>query len=368
MTLAHTEMRKSRVLVAAAGLFLGLALVWLRVGWLAVVQHQEYEQRAERNQELRVLVPPIRGDLLDRHGRPLAQDLLTYSVAAVAAEMSDPAACAATLGRLLHRNPHVLEHQFAAHRRFTYIARQLSPEIGQAISDEHLRGVHLSVETRREYLLGDAACELLGRTNLDNAGVDGLELQLDDDLRGRPGWTTLFRDGRGEKHALPRGLKRRPENGADIVLTIDSDLQSIVEHHLMAAVDTLHALRGFALFIDPRTGEVLASANAPHLPPGRAKNWNFTDQYEPGSTFKMVVAGAVLEEGLARPNQVFPADRPRRALPRHAQGRGVLVPRRRALLEQHRDGQARPAARFGAALSLRDDARVREPDGHRLPG
>src|SRR5580765_2567267 len=128
MTLAHTEMRKSRVLVAAAGLCLGLALVWLRVGWLAVVQHQEYELRAERNQELRVLVPPIRGDLLDRHGRPLAQDLLTYSVAAVAAEMSDPAACAATLGRILHRNPRVLERQFAAHRRFTYIARQLSPE------------------------------------------------------------------------------------------------------------------------------------------------------------------------------------------------------------------------------------------------
>lgn len=307
MTLAHTEMRKSRVLVAAAGLFLGLLVVWLRVGWLTIVQHHHFEERAERNQEQRVLQRAVRGDLLDREGRPLARDLRTCTVSAVPAEMTDRRACARALARVLDLQARTLEREFSGPRRFVYVARQVSPEAGQAVAALKLRGVYLSIETRREYTLGAAAGEILGRTNLDNVGVDGLELQLDDALRGRPGWATLFKDGHGRSHALPRGMSRRPENGADVVLSIDAELQAIVEHHLARAVDTLNAVRGFALFMDPRTGEILASANAPHLAPGKARNWNFTDQYEPGSTFKIVVAGAALEEGLARPDQVFTA-------------------------------------------------------------
>jgi membrane peptidoglycan carboxypeptidase len=92
-----------------------------------------------------------------------------------------------------------------------------------------------------------------------------------------------------------------------VVLTLDADLQGIAEQHLARAVDTLRARRGFALFLDPRTGEVLASVCVPHRPPGQTRNWPFTDQYEPGSTFKVVVAGAVLEEELARPDQYFEA-------------------------------------------------------------
>jgi membrane peptidoglycan carboxypeptidase len=96
-------------------------------------------------------------------------------------------------------------------------------------------------------------------------------------------------------------------DGHHVVLTLDYELQSIVEHRLAAAVDSMHADRGFALFMDPRTGEVLAAACAPHPGPGQGRNWNFTDQYEPGSTFKIVTAGGALEEGVARPEQVFEA-------------------------------------------------------------
>src|SRR2546426_9714260 len=108
---------------------------------------------------------------------------------------------------------------------------------------------------------------------IDHVGVEGLELMCDEELRGHPGWTTLFRDGRGRSHQLQRGQERRPEDGHQVVLTLDADLQAIVEHHLAEAVDTLRAARGFALFLDPRSGEILASANVPHLPPGRARNW-----------------------------------------------------------------------------------------------
>jgi cell division protein FtsI/penicillin-binding protein 2 len=300
-------MRRSRVLVVAAGLFLGLSLLWLRVGWLQVVRHAHYRARAERNHDQRVLIHPTRGQLLDRHGRPLARDLPSYSISAAPREMKNARATARELAKVLDLDPRKLERRFAARPRFLWVARRVTPEIGQRIAAWKRRGVYLALETRREYVLGEVAAEIIGRTNVDHVGVEGLELKLDPSLRGRPGWTTLFRDGRGRSHDMDSRLRRRPEDGHNVVLTLDAELQSIVETHLARAVDTLKAVRGFALFVDPRTGEVLASVNVPHLPPGRTRNWVATDQFEPGSTFKIVVAGAALEEGLVRPEQVFEA-------------------------------------------------------------
>jgi cell division protein FtsI (penicillin-binding protein 3) len=295
------------VLVAAAGLCLGLVVLWLRVGWIQIVMHSAYAERADRLREQRVLLKPVRGNLLDRHGRVLARDVVTYSISAAPREMKNPRATARELAAILHLKPAELERRFAARPRFLWVARRVPPEQGLAIADRHERGLYLSPEVERVYPLGAAACEILGRTDLDNSGVDGLELQLDESLRGHPGWATLFRDGRGRSHALPNGMRRAPEDGHDVVLTLDADLQSILESHLAAAVDSLHAVRGFALFLDPCTGEILAAAVSPHLQAGEARNWNFTDTYEPGSTYKMVTAGAALEEGLAKPDDVIEA-------------------------------------------------------------
>jgi cell division protein FtsI/penicillin-binding protein 2 len=300
-------MRRSRVLVVAAGLFLAALVVWLRVGWLQLVRHAYYTERADLNQEQRVPLPPVRGQLLDRNGRPLARDLVTYSVSAAPREMRNPHATARDLARALGLEARALERAFAARPRFLWVARRVPPDRGQRVADWGRSGIYIVPETQREYPLGPAMAEILGRTNLDNVGVEGLELQFDQELRGRPGWQTLFRDGRGRTHTLERGMKRNPDDGRSVVLTLDRELQSIVEAHLARAVDTLNAARGFALFLDPRTGEILAAANFPHLPPGRARNWNFTDQFEPGSTYKAVVAGAALEEGVARPDQWFEA-------------------------------------------------------------
>ena len=293
--------------MAAAGLLLGLGCLWIRVAWLQIGRHAFYAERAERNQEQRVLIRATRGELRDRHGRPLARDLPTYSISAAPREMPDAPAVATELARILDLDPRRLARAFATRPRFLWVARHVSPELGQQVSVRSWRGIYLSVETQREYLLGSAAAEILGRTDLDDTGVEGLELAFDDVLRGRPGWATLFRDGRGVSHALPRGLRRAPENGSHVVLTLDADLQSILETHLARAVDTLHAVRGCGLFLDPRTGEILAAVDVPHLPAGRCRNWTFTDQYEPGSTFKAVVAGAALEENVARPDQYFEA-------------------------------------------------------------
>ncbi|MBI1798626.1 MAG: PASTA domain-containing protein, partial [Candidatus Eisenbacteria bacterium] len=305
--MAHTETRKSRVLVAAAGVLLGLVTLWLRIAWLQIGMHGYYADRAERNQEQRVLIKPVRGDLLDRHGRTLASDLLTYSLAAAPREMADPSGTAHQLAKLLKLNARKLERAFVARPRYLTIARRVTPDLAEALLDRNRRGLYLATETRRQSLLDPAASEIVGHTDVDNRGVDGLELELDEDLGGRPGWITMIRDGRGGEHSLPRGLRRAATDGSSVTLTLDADLQGILESHLARAVDTLNAVRGFAVFLDPSTGEILAAASVPHLPPGQARNWPFTDQFEPGSTFKAVVAGAALEENVARPDQYFDA-------------------------------------------------------------
>ncbi len=293
--------------MVAAGLLAGFALLWLRAGWLQVVMHAHYAARAERNQEHRILIKPARGNLLDRHGRLLARDLQTYSISAAPREMDDPAATARSLARILKLDVRRLQKKFRQRPAYVAVARQVTPEIAEKVEAIKGRGLYLTRETQREYLLGDAAEELIGCTDVDNNGIAGLELQLDDELSGSAGWATMFRDGRGHVMSLPRGLRRNPTDGNSAVLTIDADLQSILETHLARAVDTLQAKHAFGVFIDPRTGEVLASVSVPHEGPGRGRNWAFVDQYEPGSTFKIVVAGAALEDGVVTPNQYIEA-------------------------------------------------------------
>ncbi len=302
------EMRRSRVLVAAAGLLLGLGVLWLRLAWIQLVQHDYFSARAEKNQEQRVLLKPVRGAILDRHGRPLARDLLTYSVSAVPREMKDPRRVARRLAHALGLSPTRLVKEFERRPRFLWVARHVPPREAQAISALAERGVYLAFETQRVYPLAAAAAEIVGRTDLDNVGVEGLELQFDPVLRGRPGWATLFRDGRGGQHSLPRSLRREPQNGRTLVLTVDGELQAVAETHLRAAVESLRAERGAALFLDPISGEILAMACWPH-PRGALRNMIVNDQYEPGSTFKLVVLTAALEEGISRIGEVFNAEK-----------------------------------------------------------
>src|SRR5262249_46170204 len=157
-------------------------------------RHAYYVERADLNQEQRVLLHPTRGRLLDRAGRVLARDVITYSVSGAPLEMADPRRTAQVLAAMLDEPPRRLAKAFGERPRFVWIKRRISPALAEKIAARHERGIYLSTEVQRVYPLGDAAAEILGRTDVDANGVDGLELQLDDMLRGRTGWTTQFRD------------------------------------------------------------------------------------------------------------------------------------------------------------------------------
>jgi cell division protein FtsI/penicillin-binding protein 2 len=161
------ELRRSRVLVAAAGLFIGLALLWARVAWLQLVCHAHFVQRAEENQEQRVLQKPVRGNLLDRRGRLLARDLQTYRLSVAPREMRDVRVTARDLGRLLGRPQRALLREFERRPRYLELKRRVPPEVAAEIAALGHRGVYLTRETGRMYPLGPATLEVLGRTNAD---------------------------------------------------------------------------------------------------------------------------------------------------------------------------------------------------------
>ncbi len=306
-------MRKSRVLLAAAGLFFMLACLWARVAWLQIALHGHFEARAAENQLQRRKLVPRRGELRDCNGRVLAHDLVISRVAVYRPQLSDLPKVAAKLAPLLGEETRAVRRRLEEARGFTMLSGELPPEVGERIRALRINGVDVEDETRRDYRLGPAAAEILGRTNRDNVGVDGLEYQYDGELGGQSGWVTMIRAGASRVLRLPGAEGRAARDGATLTLSLDAELQSIVEQHLARAVDTLQAKRGFAIFVDPWTGEVRAAACVPHLPAGQAKNWTFTDQYEPGSTFKIVVAGATLEEGTAKPGEYFTASEAGRA-------------------------------------------------------
>jgi cell division protein FtsI/penicillin-binding protein 2 len=296
---------RDRILIAGIVACLLAAVVVARLAFVQIVSYPHFAARAEQNQQGRVLLPPRRGDILDRNGKCLAGDLRTYSVYAVPRLMKNRRATARTLARLLDLDARTLEKRFRDRPAFCWVTRQANPGIEEELERARLRGVYLTVETRRQRPGGEAVLPIVGRVNLDGRGVEAVEYQFDGMLRGRPGWATLFKDGTGKQMSLPAGRSRAPQHGRGLILTLDADMQEIVVARLRAAADSLMAKQAAAVIVDPSTGQILAMASAGPGAPGAQRNPIISDQYEPGSTFKAVVAAAILEERLAEPSTVY---------------------------------------------------------------
>lgn len=308
------ESRKRARLVSGALLALLMALAGRLVD-LQVLQREQLSRRAESQYYRRVSVPAPRGRILDRLGRALALSERGYDLCFYPNQGEDPRRVAVDVSRALGLPLSEIEERFLPlsghpyHKR--YIARSLSAEEAAAVNRLGHEWLRLEPRLLRVYPFGAAAGEVVGFVGMDGRGLAGAELAFDEELAGREGSYVAVKDGRGREVALA-GTAAEPMPGRDVRLTIDLAVQRILEKELAEACERWCAAGGAAVALEPWTGEVLGLAswpefdpNHPTASPSAARNRAVGFVYEPGSTFKVVPAAAVLEEGIYRLSDVI---------------------------------------------------------------
>jgi len=299
------------LLMLAAALSLRLGFVQIRdaprLSRLALEQHDETVESLAK-----------RGAILDRNGGVLVRSLPSESIYAVPAEVTDPHGTAVKLAPVLGKPVDRLEPALADHSQFRWLARKVSRSVAERVERLALAGINRKPEEtgRRFIASGRLASTLLGFTDTDEKGVEGLEYALDRVLRGTSGRVRIEADQFGR--AIPFGetqVVQRAMAGDNVVTTIDPYLQFEAERLLRDAMKKWSPQSATAIVMDPWTGELLAVANLPdydpaHFASSMPAQWRdraVTDAYEPGSTFKLITAAAALESGRVAPNARFPA-------------------------------------------------------------
>ncbi|MGD0956232.1 MAG: penicillin-binding transpeptidase domain-containing protein [Candidatus Acidiferrales bacterium] len=291
-----------------------LAVVWMavvaaRLSYLQLFCYSEYLAKAQHQQQRIFEISPKRGTIYDRKGRELAVSLPMDSVFGDPAEISDVELVARLLSRSLDASAEDLETKIRAAHTPVRLARKLSPDVVQRISDMNLKGVFFQKENRRVYPQRELAASVLGYVDVDEKGIGGIEYSLDSQIRGRPGRMMVIADGRR------RWYDRREsaaDPGASVVLSIDETIQYIAEKELARAIDETHAKAGTVVVQDPNSGELLAVANWPVFDPNDAGSYPaearmdraVSAAYEPGSTFKVITLTGAIENGVVTPNEL----------------------------------------------------------------
>jgi cell division protein FtsI (penicillin-binding protein 3)/stage V sporulation protein D (sporulation-specific penicillin-binding protein) len=302
--------RRIRLILATFIIVFGIALA--RAGWLQVVHAATYGKQAQRMHEETLTTPAGRGSILDRTGVQLAIGEQDHTVYADPHMVTDARGVALAAHRLFGVDADKLYPKLLDKTsRFVYVARFADPKSANAFMAKHFTGIGSYPEERRAYPQNTVAAPVIGYAGIDNKGLGGLELEYDRKLAGRPGRQTIIRDATGQ--AIDT-LSSTPERqGQSVFTTIDSRIQANAEAVLRQTVTQFRATSASAIVLDPRTGAILAMAQAPVYDANKAgsvpyaiqRNRAVTDTYEPGSTFKLVTIAGALSEGIVTPSTKF---------------------------------------------------------------
>jgi len=300
--------RRVYVLIAAMGLW--GAAIGARLYFLHVVYSADYKQRAQRQQQRTFEVTPQRGVIYDRNKNELAVSIKVDSVFAVPDEIKNTAAAAKTLSKVLSIPADEILNKLESQRSFVWIKRKLNASESLAIQKTRLPGVYFQKEDRRFYPKRELAAHVLGYVNIDEEGMGGLEYRYNGSVRGETGRAVIMTDARGRSF---NSIEQPAAPGANLITTIDENIQYILEQELTAAAARTHAKGISIIAMSPSSGEILGMANYPTFnpneyskyPPQAWINRAVGQTYEPGSTFKIVTVGSAIEEGLATPADVI---------------------------------------------------------------
>jgi cell division protein FtsI (penicillin-binding protein 3) len=283
-----------------------------RAVWLQGVRAGPLSKLAATQQRQTVDVPARRGTIFDRNGVPLALGERATTVYADPTQILDARAVAVAAEKTLDVDAEELYPQLLDRRRsFVFVKRKADADDAALLAARKLAGLGFYPEERRRYPLNSVGAQVLGFAGADNIGLAGLELSLDKVLRGRAGREVVVRDPLGRVVDVLSATDER--RGRDVFLTLDRRIQADAEEVLRATVRRWGARSATAIVLDPRTGEVLAMANAPsfdtnrfaEVPVALQRNRAVSDTYEPGSTFKLIPVAGAMSEGLVLPTSTF---------------------------------------------------------------
>ena len=299
---------RTRVLVVAAILAVAFGGLTARLANLQIIRHTELTALAARQHSRTVVLPAQRGPIVDRHGARLATSGPADSLFAQPRSVGDPVRVAARLAPILEMPEAELHAALVGGRPFVWLRRRVAPAVSAQIKALREPGLDLVPEPMRLYPNRELAAHVIGFVGVDG-GLEGVERAWDKDLGGAPGKAITGRDALGRGIESTRTLKP-PVPGQGVMLTLDTNIQYIAEREIDAAYRRTGAKAAMAVVMEPRTGDVLAVAIRPtfnpnvFVDPRMREHWRnraVTDPFEPGSTFKVIMAAAALEEGVVTP-------------------------------------------------------------------
>src|ERR1700730_7518212 len=313
MTTIRAAGLRSRTLIFAAFLACAFLGILVRLSYIQIVKHDEYSRLAESQHAKTVALKPKRGPIVDRGGQVLALSWPAESLFALPHRIDDVPHLARTLAPILGEPASEIAKRMDASKRFVWVKRKLPPAVAQAVRELNEPGLGFLQESLRLYPSRELAAQVVGFEGLDGKGLGGIEQVWDSHLAGAEGRALVERDALGRDVTGAPTVLKASVPGQGIALTIDATLQYLAEKEVEAAWRRTRSKAAMAVMMDPRTGEILALAIRPTFNPNafaaatdeQRRNRAITDPFEPGSTFKVIMAAAALEEGVVRPTDRF---------------------------------------------------------------
>lgn len=282
-----------------------LFFMFIRLFYLQVIKFERFSELAAGQHNTVLKLEPRRGTIFDRYMEPMAINLDAPSVYCDSRSVKDKEFASSALSEVLDVDRAVILDRLSRDKAFVWLKRKVSPEVARKVKKLDISGIHFITESERNYASEDMASHIIGFVGIDNDGLEGLEMMFDEKLKGKPGLRHLVRDAKRrtvlfiERDSIP------PQNGYNLVLTVDSVIQHITEEELKKTVKKFNAESASCVVMEPSTGKILALANYPaynlnefsEVPKDVIKNNAISSVFEPGSVFKVVTASAALNEG-----------------------------------------------------------------------
>ncbi|GKU82377.1 stage V sporulation protein D [Niallia sp. NCCP-28] len=307
MRVSNVTVRKRLMIALIAGIII-FFIIDLRLAYVQFFRGEELTEKAKSLWSRQIQFEPERGEIVDRNGVALATNISAPTVYIVPRQIKDPADAAEKLAAVLEGDKESIYKQLIKKEMSVRLpeGRKITHAKSKKVRALDIEGVYIGEDSKRSYPFGNYLSHVLGFAGIDNQGLIGLELEYDDELKGKKGSVQYYSDAKGQRMNDMADDYEAPENGNNLELTIDTKVQTIIERELDIAEQTYNPDSLIAIAMDPNTGEILGMSSRPGFDPTDFKNVSsevynrnlpIWSAYEPGSTFKIITLAAALEEG-----------------------------------------------------------------------